>query len=134
MPGRSMGIYAQLIRDLSCIRGVFTLCKNHKTSSMANSILHLFSSVFLLALTAAPAVNAASDILSKGRNITDGDKLVSAGGSFTLGFFSPGVANKRYLGVWFSVSEDAVCWVANSDRPLADTSGALVITDAGSLL
>jgi hypothetical protein len=65
--------------------------------------------VFLLALTTAPAANAASDILSKGRNITDDDKLVSAGGSFTLGFFSLGVPSKRYLGIWFSVFKDAVC-------------------------
>jgi hypothetical protein len=101
---------------------------------MANSIFHLLSSVFLLPLTAAPAANATSDILSKGRNITDSDKLVSAGGSFTLGFFSPGVPSKRYLGIWFSVSEDAIYWVANRDRPLADTSGALVITNAGSIL
>jgi hypothetical protein len=90
--------------------------------------------VFLLALTTAPAANAASDILSKGRNITDGDKLVSARGSFTLGFFSPGVPSKRYLRIWFSIFEDAVCWVANRDCLVTDTSGALVITDAGSLL
>jgi hypothetical protein len=64
--------------------------------------------VFLLALTTAPAANAASDILSKGRNITDDDKLVSAGGSFTLGF-SLGVPSKRYLGIWFSVFKDVVC-------------------------
>jgi hypothetical protein len=90
--------------------------------------------VFLLALTIAPAANAASDILSKGRNITDGDNLVSARGSFTLGFFSPGVPSKRYLRIWFSIFEDAVCWVANRDCLVTDTSGALVITDAGSLL
>jgi hypothetical protein len=100
---------------------------------MANSILLVLFALFLV-LT-APSTNAASDILSKGRNITDGDTLVSAGGSFTLGFFSSGVPNsKRYLGIWFSVSKDAICWVANRERPLVDTSGVLVITDAGSLL
>lgn len=79
------------------------------------------------------------DTLGKGRNITDGERLVSAGGSFTLGFFSPASSSssstsRRYLGIWFSVSDDVVCWVANRDRPLTDTSGVLVITDAGSLL
>ncbi|KAG8066385.1 hypothetical protein GUJ93_ZPchr0004g39644 [Zizania palustris] len=35
---------------------------------------------------------------------------------------------RRYLGIWFSVSgADAVCWVANRDSPLNDTTGALVI-------
>ena len=109
--------------------------KHRSSMANANSILLIFFSLFLLVALTALAANAASDILSKGRNITDGDKLVSARGSFTLGFFSLGVPSKRYLGIWFSVSEDAVCWVANRDRPLADTSGsALVITDAGSLL
>ncbi|XBI59741.1 hypothetical protein VPH35_040757 [Triticum aestivum] len=74
-----------------------------------------------------------TDILDKGRNITDGDTLVSADGSFTLGFFPPGVLAKRYLGIWFFVSEDAICWVANRDRPLTDARGALVISDTGSL-
>ncbi|KAL6844523.1 hypothetical protein ACP4OV_026196 [Aristida adscensionis] len=91
-----------------------------------------FSSLFFLVLS-APAANVTSDILGKGRNITDGDTLVSAGGSFTLGFFSPGSSTKRYLVIWFTVSKDAVYWVANRDRPLADTSGALVLTAEGSL-
>ncbi|TVU16235.1 hypothetical protein EJB05_39787, partial [Eragrostis curvula] len=102
------------------------------TSSNLLNVLYFY--LFLLALTAPAAKAASSDILSRGRNVTDGDTLVSAGGSFTLGFFSPGASTKRYLGIWFSVSEDVVYWVANRDRPLDDTSGALAITDAGSLL
>ncbi|KAL6844526.1 hypothetical protein ACP4OV_026199 [Aristida adscensionis] len=89
--------------------------------------------VLLLFLTTS-ASGIASDTLSSGGNITDGETLVSAGGSFTLGFFSPsGVPAKRYLGIWFTASPDAVCWVANRDTPLNDTSGALVIGGAGSL-
>jgi hypothetical protein len=98
--------------------------------------LLVLSCLVLLALRALAANNVVSDMLSRGRNITDGGTLVSAVGSFTLGFFSPTGAstNKRYLGIWFSVSEDVVCWVANRDRPLYDTSGVLVITDAGGFL
>ncbi|XP_025825938.1 receptor-like serine/threonine-protein kinase SD1-8 [Panicum hallii] len=51
-----------------------------------------------------------------------------------MGFFSPGVSTKRYLGIWFSVSRDAVCWVANRERPLNDNSGVLMVSDTGSLL
>ncbi|KAB8117108.1 hypothetical protein EE612_058717 [Oryza sativa] len=55
------------------------------------------------------------------------------GGSFTLGFFA--ATRRRYLGIWFSVSPDAaVHWVANRDHALNDTSGALMLTDAGVLL
>ncbi|CAL5014686.1 unnamed protein product [Urochloa decumbens] len=82
------------------------------------------------------AAGATSDTLNNGGNITDGETLVSSGGSFTLGFFSPtGVPAKRYLGIWFTASPDAVCWVANRDSPLSnDTSGVLVIRSPGIIL
>ena len=70
-----------------------------------------------LPVATALAADASSDTLTKGHNIIDDDT-------------STEVPKKRYLGVWFSISEYAICWVANRDRPLADTSGVLVITDA----
>ena len=93
--------------------------------------------ILLLFHRASGAGGIAPDTLSNGGNITDGETtLVSAGGSFTLGFFSPaGVPTKRYLGIWFTASGvDAVCWVANRDAPLNNTSGVLVIGAGGSLL
>ncbi|PNT61936.1 receptor-like serine/threonine-protein kinase SD1-8 [Brachypodium distachyon] len=94
---------------------------------------YLFLLLSLLMLGTRAVVNAA-DTFDSGRNITDGETLVSAGGSFTMGFFSLGVPARRYLGIWFSVSEDAVCWVANRDRPINGTSGLLMLGDAGRLL
>ncbi|BAS91188.1 Os04g0633200 [Oryza sativa Japonica Group] len=79
------------------------------------------------------AAGVASDTLSNGRNLTDGDTLVSANGSFTLGFFSPGLPSRRYLAIWFSESADAV-WVANRDSPLNDTAGVVVIDGTGGLV
>ncbi|RLM64523.1 hypothetical protein C2845_PM16G21030 [Panicum miliaceum] len=92
--------------------------------------------ILLLFHRASGAGGIASDTLNNGGNITDGETLVSAGGSFTLGFFSPaGVPTKRYLGIWFTASGvDAVCWVANRHTPLNNTSGVLVIGTGGSLL
>ncbi|EEC78089.1 hypothetical protein OsI_17568 [Oryza sativa Indica Group] len=75
-------------------------------------------SFFLVAPRAFAAAAAVTDTLRGGRNITDGETLVSADGTFTLGFFSPGVSAKRYLGI---------C-------PLNVTSGVLSISDAGSLV
>nr|TKW06789.1 hypothetical protein SEVIR_7G263500v2 [Setaria viridis] len=95
-------------------------------------LLALIFSVLLL----LPSVGSiALDTLNNGGNITDGETLVSAGGSFTLGFFSPtGVPTKRYLGIWFTASPaDVVCWLANRDTPLNNTSGVLVVTTGGSL-
>jgi hypothetical protein len=91
----------------------------------------------LLLLLLSPGVIAAgvADTLGKAGNITGDETLVSANGTFTMGFFSLGPStNKRYyLGIWFSVSSDAVCWVANSERPLPDKTGSLVLSDTGSL-
>lgn len=89
--------------------------------------------LFLLS-TQTHAIAGVSDKLEKGQNLTDGHTLVSAGGTFTLGFFSPGASTKRYLGIWFSVSNDTVCWVANRDQPLLDRSGVLAFDDAGRSL
>ncbi|CAN6236368.1 unnamed protein product [Urochloa humidicola] len=92
----------------------------------------------LLLLLLSPTAFAAgvADTLGKGGNITGDETLVSANGTFTMGFFSLGPStNKRYyLGIWFSVSPDAVCWVANRDRPISDNTSALVLGDTGSLL
>ena len=73
-------------------------------------LLLLLTCIFLLCTQ-----TSAADKLEKGQNLTDGETLVSAGGSFTLGFFSPGASTKRYLGIWFSESNDTVYWVANRE-------------------
>ncbi|GJN26314.1 hypothetical protein PR202_gb14237 [Eleusine coracana subsp. coracana] len=103
-----------------------------------SSCAHVLNNLLLLSLLLlSPSSRSAfaADTLTQGRNITDNNEtLVSADGSFTLGFFSPGASTKRYLGIWFSVSRDAVCWVANRDRPVDDNSSVLVLSDTGSLV
>ena len=100
-----------------------------------NPLLLLLSLLLLLILAPKAALaSSGATRLGKGRRLTDGETLVSVGGTFTLGFFSPGVSTRRYLGIWFSVSPDAISWVANRDRPLSDNSGRLVFTDSGNLL
>ncbi|EEC78081.1 hypothetical protein OsI_17557 [Oryza sativa Indica Group] len=99
------------------------------------NIFHLSLTFFFMVLLTlgTSAAGVASDTLSNGRNLTDGNTLVSAGGSFTLGFFSLGLPSRRYLAIWFSESADAV-WVANRDSPLNDTAGVLVNNGAGGLV
>ncbi|XP_035821058.1 S-locus-specific glycoprotein S13 [Zea mays] len=113
-----------------------TMRSHHHGYSHRHCHLLVQSSILLFLGTFA-AAQAASDILSKGSNLTNGETLVSTNGSFTLGFFTRGVPARRYLGIWFTVansSSDAVCWVANRDLPLGDTSGVLAISDTGSLV
>lgn len=74
------------------------------------------------------------DSLNTTLSIRDGDTLVSPGGIFELGFFSPGSSSKRYMGIWYMNSVTAVSWVANREVPLNDTSGVLEVTNQGILV
>jgi hypothetical protein len=105
-------------------------------SSVASHARPYLLFLFVLALLFHLGTRAAhaADTFDSSVNITDGETLVSADGSFTMGFFSLGVPARRYLGIWFSVSSDAVCWVANRDRPIDGSSGVLVLGDSGRLL
>ncbi|CAL5014683.1 unnamed protein product [Urochloa decumbens] len=96
--------------------------------------LHIPALIFsVLLLPSAGSIEP--DTLNNGGNFTDGKTLISeAGGSFTLGFFSPaGAPTKRYLGIWFTASPDVICWVANREAPLNNTSGVLMVSAGGSL-
>ncbi|KAK3433295.1 hypothetical protein EUGRSUZ_D00886 [Eucalyptus grandis] len=67
--------------------------------------------------------------------ILDGNLLVSSGKRFALGFFSPGNSSHRYVGIWYyQVSEQTIVWVANRERPINGTSGALSIDSDGKLV
>ncbi|KAL3742020.1 hypothetical protein ACJRO7_017497 [Eucalyptus globulus] len=75
------------------------------------------------------------DILSQNNTIRDGNLLVSSGKRFALGFFSPGNSSHRYVGIWYyQVSEQTIVWVANRERPINGTSGALSIDSDGKLV
>ncbi|XP_022753200.1 G-type lectin S-receptor-like serine/threonine-protein kinase At4g27290 [Durio zibethinus] len=77
---------------------------------------------------------SAQDSIIPGQSIKDGETLISAGGSFELGFFSPGSSKNRYVGIWYKkVSAGTVVWVANREAPVSDTSGVLSITSKGIL-
>ncbi|XP_057959701.1 G-type lectin S-receptor-like serine/threonine-protein kinase At4g27290 isoform X2 [Malania oleifera] len=81
-------------------------------------------------------LSAAADTLTPTQSLTDtGDIIVSAGGDFELGFFSPGNSNNRYLGIWYKeVAPLTAVWVANRETPLFDSSGVLNITKDGNLV
>lgn len=59
----------------------------------------LFILLLSLSLGNAETINSTS-------NIRDGEVIVSDGGSFKLGFFSPGNSTYRYFGVWFGDVEE----------------------------
>ncbi|TKY66590.1 G-type lectin S-receptor serine/threonine-protein kinase [Spatholobus suberectus] len=75
------------------------------------------------------------DRLAVSQSIRDGETLVSAGGIIEVGFFSPGNATRRYLGIWYrNVSPLTVVWVANRNTPLENKSGVLKLNEKGILV
>ncbi|MED6167532.1 hypothetical protein PIB30_003504 [Stylosanthes scabra] len=97
-----------------------------------------FFTVFLLcfSLLHDTAVSTTIESISTMQSLDDGDTMVSAGGTFALGFFnSKEDSMKRYLGIWYKeVVPITVVWVANRNNPLNDSSGLLKITDKGLLV
>ncbi|XVF04040.1 hypothetical protein REPUB_Repub05bG0046500 [Reevesia pubescens] len=80
-------------------------------------------------------ISTAVDTLNATQLIRDGETIVSAGGRFEPGFFSPGASRKKYLGIWYKqISVKTVVWVANRELPLNDSSGVLKLTKQGILV
>lgn len=87
--------------------------------------------IILVCSTALP-----TDSISGAQSVKDGETIVSSGGKFELGFFSPASNSpRRYLGIWYkNIPNVTVVWVANRDSPLFNTSGVLKIVDQRTLV
>ncbi|KAF8023934.1 hypothetical protein BT93_F1208 [Corymbia citriodora subsp. variegata] len=79
-------------------------------------------------------LSTATDTLSPGQSMKDGETLVSSGQIFELGFFSPGNSQNRYFGMWYKITPETVVWVANRDNPLTDSHGFLTFSHDGDLV
>lgn len=98
-------------------------------------MLFVFS-LFIFTILSTSTISI-QDSITPSVSIKDGGSsiLVSAGGSFELGFFSPGNSKSRYLGIWFKgISPQRVVWVCNKETPITDNSGALNLTGQGVLV
>uniref|UniRef100_A0A2N9GID3 Apple domain-containing protein n=1 Tax=Fagus sylvatica TaxID=28930 RepID=A0A2N9GID3_FAGSY len=79
----------------------------------------------------------AKDSLQYGEWIKDnGETLVSAGGEFELGFFTPNGSSghKRYVGIWYTRDKQTVVWVANRDDPVINATGAFGFVNESNFL
>ncbi|XBH94090.1 hypothetical protein VPH35_084927 [Triticum aestivum] len=99
------------------------------------------SAVLVLVVAVFRLCASAKDQLAVGEKLLAGQSLVSDGGAFALGYFSPDDAAgpaRRYLGIWYNgiPGPRTVIWVANRDAPtLALASDSrLVLSDADGLV
>ncbi|XP_074563732.1 receptor-like serine/threonine-protein kinase SD1-8 isoform X2 [Curcuma longa] len=98
------------------------------TSAPTPTILCLFITTLL-----RPSIG--DDTLTSGQALVeDGKNLISAGGSFALGFFAPTGTDNRYVGIWYNkISVPTVVWVANRLRPLTNLHGSLKLLANGTI-
>ncbi|XP_057750082.1 G-type lectin S-receptor-like serine/threonine-protein kinase At4g27290 isoform X3 [Arachis stenosperma] len=97
------------------------------------SNIKMLLTFFFLMFFVTPSTSI--DSFGMNQSIRDGETLVSAGGSFVLGFFSPGTSTNRYLGVFYkdASGNQTVMWVANREKPLQNKSGILKFNENGTL-
>ncbi|KAM3370556.1 hypothetical protein ACQJBY_018094 [Aegilops geniculata] len=77
------------------------------------------------------------DRLTPEKSLNAGDKLVSSGGIFALGFFTPANSTAdTYIGIWYNkIPERTYVWVANRDKPIKNGSpGKLAMSSNSDLV
>ncbi|CAN6198818.1 unnamed protein product [Urochloa humidicola] len=98
-----------------------------------NSISFCTMALFLL-----PVLCASDDRLVPGKPLLPGTTIMSDGGEFAFGFFSPSnsTPEKLYLGIWYNnISVLTVVWVANRARPAISSSvPSLALTNMSDLV
>lgn len=99
-----------------------------------NTKLFIFFFLIASALIIPFSICLQTDTIDAALILKDPQTIRSAANHFTLGFFTPNATNKRYLGVWYTISPATVTWVANRDAPLPDSRGSLSLSSSGSLV
>ncbi|CAN1239381.1 G-type lectin S-receptor-like serine/threonine-protein kinase At4g27290 [Linum grandiflorum] len=76
----------------------------------------------------------AQDTSNPDKPLRDGGSLISVGGRFEFGFFSPARSRNRFLGIWYrNITPQTVVWVANREVPVTERVGVFNITSQGNL-
>ncbi|KAK9156037.1 hypothetical protein Sjap_003517 [Stephania japonica] len=102
-------------------------------------LLFFFLSFVLLFFSAKMHLcGSAADTISAGQSLTANQTIVSKGGDFELGFFTPDRSLKHYLGIWYKkayAQNRTGIWVANGDQPIIDLSSSeLKLLENGNLV
>ncbi|XP_020259464.1 G-type lectin S-receptor-like serine/threonine-protein kinase At2g19130 [Asparagus officinalis] len=91
---------------------------------------------FLLLLSLNTVLTLATDTISQGQSISGNQTIVSKGGIFELGFFTPGKSNNYYIGIWYKkIPTQTVVWVANREKPVSNpATSELKLAKDGNLV
>nr|XP_043639775.1 G-type lectin S-receptor-like serine/threonine-protein kinase At4g27290 [Erigeron canadensis] len=76
-------------------------------------------SLLLSILFSMLPLTASENRITITNSITRNQTIISAGGNFALGFFTPSNSNSSYLGIWYNtISKPTIIWVANRASPI----------------
>ena len=91
---------------------------------------------FFLSLLFFAGPSMATDTIFPGQTLSGNQTIRSDGGTFELGFFTPGNSSNYYIGMWYGrLPTKTVVWVANRDQPLSDpSSSTLQLSHDGRLV
>ncbi|XP_056171584.1 G-type lectin S-receptor-like serine/threonine-protein kinase At2g19130 [Syzygium oleosum] len=83
-----------------------------------------------------PSLSISTDTILSGESLSGNQTLISKGGTFEMGFFSPGNTGNHYIGIWYKgLPQKTVVWVANRNRPMSDPfSSELKLLQDGNLV
>ncbi|KAG6392273.1 hypothetical protein SASPL_146487 [Salvia splendens] len=88
----------------------------------------------LLIIFSVACLSIEKHTISTGVVIKDPQTITSQNQIYKLGFFTPPNTTNRYLGIFFTFSEETVIWVANRNKPLKDSSGVVTLSQDGNLV
>ncbi|KAG6487501.1 hypothetical protein ZIOFF_056087 [Zingiber officinale] len=95
-----------------------------ETQRLDSDIVGFFSISLLSHLLLCASV---LDRITPGQFISSHDTLVSDGGAFMMGFFSPSNSSSDiYVGIWYNIPQRTVVWVANREKSISDSSAAVL--------
>ncbi|KAJ9550014.1 hypothetical protein OSB04_022557 [Centaurea solstitialis] len=120
---------------------LFLLAFHHNPSSLAKrkemAIQWLWCLFFILSSSSSSLlpVSATENSITTTNSISKNQTIVSAGGKFALGFFTPDNSTSSYLGIWYNtIPKLTVIWVANRASPIPkDSPAVLKISEDGNL-
>ncbi|CBI18321.3 unnamed protein product, partial [Vitis vinifera] len=130
-------IYAHTFQAISLIslHGHEKLGIGEMESSMCLSSAILSLCLSCMWLGVVPSISGAqTDTIKPGEELQFSKKLlVSAKGTFTLGFFS--LESGSYLGIWYTTDDyHKKVWVANRDKAISGTDANLTLDADGKLM
>ncbi|CAI9772522.1 unnamed protein product [Fraxinus pennsylvanica] len=103
-----------------------------------NTSCLMFCVLFFLCFSINLNLSEGADSITANQSLSGVLKqtIVSAGGTFELGFFTRGNSANYYVGIWYkNVSQQTIVWVANREKPISDINSAeLKILDGNMVL